>query len=352
MSKKVLICGNEACAWGAIAGGCRYFFGYPITPQNQIPEFMAAHLPKVGGVYLQAESETAAINMCFGAAAAGARVMTSSSGPGIALMQEGISYLIGAELPCVIVNIARGGPGLGNIGPAQSDYFLTTRGGGHGDGAGLSFAPYSVQELHDWTAKAFDIAFRYRTPVTILADGILGQMQEPCELAPWEDKPMPECDWNVGGLRSGRPRRLINSLYVDLDELEAVNRRIFQRYAEAAAKEVVWREYGHEEPDILLCAYGISARVCETVVDWASEAGCKARLFRPISLVPFPEAPLRQWAERVKKILVAEMSMGQFVQDVRLAVEGRCPVELVSRTGGKFLTPEEVLEKLFALMKD
>lgn len=351
MSERTLVKGNEAAAWGAIAGGCRHFFGYPITPQNQIPEFMAAHLPEVGGVYLQAESEVAAINMVYGAAAAGARVMTSSSGPGISLMQEGLSYIVGAELPCVIINIVRGGPGLGNIGPAQSDYLLATRGAGHGDGAGLTFAPYSVQELHDWTMRSFEIAEHYRSPVTILGDGIIGQMQEPCLLAPWTDVQRPEYDWILGGPRHGRPRRIINSLYTDLQELEDKNKQIFARYEEAAEKEIVWHEYGHEEPDLLLCAYGISARVCETAADWAQEAGLKVRLLRPVSLFPFPTAPIRTWAERVQKILVAELSMGQFIQDVRLAVEGRCPVELVNRVGGMFLTPEEVLEKIVALLK-
>ncbi|MBU0611347.1 MAG: 3-methyl-2-oxobutanoate dehydrogenase subunit VorB [Armatimonadetes bacterium] len=348
MSDRVIMKGNEACAWGGIAGGCRHFFGYPITPQNQIPEFMALHLPEVGGTYLQAESEVAAINMCYGAAAAGVRVMTTSSSPGISLMQEGLSYMIGAELPCVIVNVVCGGPGLVNIAPAQSDYFLTTRGCGHGDGSGLSFAPYNVQEMHDWTARAFEIAFRYRTPVTILADAILGQMQEPCTLAPWGAPTPIETDWSVGGKRHGRPRHLINSLYTNPDDLEAINERIFARYREAAANETRWEEYGSDEPELLLCAYGISARVCETAVDWAREAGLQARLLRPISLFPFPTAPLRAWSERVRAVLVAELSMGQFIQDVRLAVEGRCPVELVYRTGGNFLTPEEVLARMQA----
>lgn len=352
MSERTLIKGNEAAAWGAIAGGCRQFFGYPITPQNQIPEFMAEHMPEVGGIYLQAESEVAAINMVYGAAATGARVMTSSSGPGIALMQEGLSYIVGARLPCVIVNIQRGGPGLGNIGPSQSDYFMATRGAGHGDGSGLTFAPYSVQELHDWTMKAFDIAERYRTPVTILGDGILGQMQEPCRLAPWDKSPNPlgdpteRFDWAVGGAREGRERRIVNSLYINLDALEEHNHVIFDSYAEATRNEVVWHEYGHEEPDLLLCAYGISARVCETAIQWAAETGLKLRLLRPVSLYPFPTAPLREWADRVKRIVTVELSMGQLVQDVRLAVEGRCPVDLVSRVGGCFLTPEEVLEKV------
>lgn len=348
-AQRTVMKGNEAAAWGAIAAGCRYFFGYPITPQNQIPEFMSAHLPSVGGVYLQAESEVAAINMVYGAAATGKRVMTSSSGPGVSLMQEGLSYMIGAELPCVVVNIARGGPGLGNIAPSQSDYFLATRGCGHGDGSGLTFAPYSVQELHDWTGRAFAIAERYRTPVTVLGDGIIGQMQEPCNLAAWGDVPPAEFDWNVGGPRGRRQRRIINSLYIDLAELEAKNHQIFDRYAQAAAAETVWEEYGCEEPEILLCAYGISARVCETAVDWAAEAGLKARLLRPISLYPFPIAPLQQYAEQVRHIVVAELSMGQMVQDVRLAVEGRCPVSLVNRVGGSFLSPEEVLQKLLAL---
>lgn len=348
-AQRTLIKGNEAAAWGAIAGGCRYFFGYPITPQNQIPEFMAMHMPSVGGVYLQAESELAAINMVYGAAAAGARVMTSSSGPGISLMQEGLSYMIGSELPCVVINMVRGGPGLGNIGPAQSDYFLATRGAGHGDGSGLTFAPYSVQELHDWSAKAFVIAQKYRTPVTVLGDGIIGQMQEPCSLAAWTDQPLEEFAWSIGGVRTGRERHVINSLYTDFDDLEAKNHEIFARYALAAAEETTWEEYGADDPDILLCAYGISARVCETAADWAGEAGVKARLLRPVSLFPFPSAPIQKWAEKVKHILVAELSMGQFVQDVRLAVEGRCPVSLISRVGGSFLTPEEVTARIIEL---
>jgi len=233
MPELTLMKGNEAIAEAAIRAGCDAYFGYPITPQTELLEYMSAHMPSLGRVFLQAESEVAAINMCYGAAAAGARVMTSSSSPGISLMQEGISYMIGAELPCVIVNVVRGGPGLGNIAPAQSDYFLTTRGGGHGDGAGLSFAPYNVQEMHDWTARAFDIAFRYRTPVTILADAILGQMQEPCLLTPWAEPPPVECDWCVGGVRRERPARVVNSLYINPDDLEAKNLTIFARYQEA-----------------------------------------------------------------------------------------------------------------------
>lgn len=350
LPERVLMKGNEAAAHGAIAGGCRHFFGYPITPQNQIPEFMALHLPEVGGVYLQAESEVAAINMVMGAAATGVRVMTSSSGPGIALMQEGLSYIVGMELPCVIVNVCRGGPGLGNIAAAQSDYFLATRGAGHGDGAGLVVAPYSVQEMHDLTAGAFPLAERYRTPVTVLADGILGQMIEPCELGSWDLVPYERGDWTIGGARQGRPRRIINSLYVDPDDLNAHNERLFARYAQAAAEATAWEEYGHDEPDLLLCAYGICARVAETVVDWGQERGLRLRLVRPITLLPFPTAVLRDWAARVQRMLVCELSMGQFVQDVRLAVEGRCPVHLLQRTGGVLLTPEMVLDEVVGLM--
>jgi 2-oxoglutarate ferredoxin oxidoreductase subunit alpha len=350
MSDRVLMKGNEACCHGAIAGGCRYFFGYPITPQNQIPEYMSLYLPEVGGVYLQAESELAAINMVYGAAATGVRVMSSSSGPGISLMQEGLSYMIGSELPCVIVNVCRGGPGLGNIAAAQSDYFLATRGAGHGDGSGLTFAPYSVQEMHDHTARAFAVAERYRMPVTVLADAILGQMAEPCRLAPWGDPPQPDFDWSIGGPRLGRERRVINSLYVDPEVLDAQNRLITARLEQAARDETEWQEYGHEAPDLLLCAYGICARVAETVVDWAAEQGLKVRLLRPVSLLPFPTEPIRAWAERVKRVLVVELSMGQFVQDVRLAVEGRCPVHLQARTGGVLLTPEDVLAEVASLM--
>ncbi len=351
MSKRVLIKGNEACCHGAIVGGCRYFFGYPITPQNQIPEYMSLHLPEVGGVYLQAESEVAAINMVYGAAATGVRVMTSSSGPGISLMQEGLSYMIGSELPCVIVNVVRGGPGLGNIAAAQSDYFLSTRGMGHGDGSGLTFAPYSVQEMHDHTARAFEIAERYRMPVTVLADAILGQMAEPCRLGPWGEATRPDFGWNIGGPRHGRERRVINSLYVAPEDLDAQNRLITSRVEQAGREVTEWQEYGHEEPDLLLCAYGICARVAETVVDWAGEQGLKVRLLRPVSLLPFPTEAIRDWSERVRQVLVVELSMGQFVQDVRLAVEGRCPVHLQARTGGILLTPEDVLAEVSRLMK-
>jgi len=320
-SKPVLMEGNHATAEGAIAGGCRFFFGYPITPQSQIPEYMSWRLPEVGGTYLQAESEVAAINMVYGAAAAGARVMTTSSSPGISLMSEGLSYMIGCELPCVVVNMVRGGPGLGNIAASQADYWLA--------------------------ADAFAIAERYRNPVMILGDAVLATMLEPCRVRPVGDVPLcRQFDWSMGGGLQGRERHVINSLYSRITDLEALNLRIAERYAEAHRNEIRWEETGCEDPDILLCAYGISARVCETVVERGLEQGLKLRLLRPISLFPFPSAAVAALAERVKHCLVVELSMGQFVEDIRLAVEGRCPVSLLGRAGGVLITPEDVLARV------
>ncbi|MGD9497771.1 MAG: 3-methyl-2-oxobutanoate dehydrogenase subunit VorB [Armatimonadota bacterium] len=348
--ERVLISGNEATAEGGIAGGCRYFFGYPITPQNKIPEYMSEHLPLVGGVYLQAESELAAINMVYGAAAAGARVMTTSSSPGISLMQEGLSYMLGAELPCVIVNMVRGGPGLGNVGPAQSDYWQATRGAGHGDGRCITLTPYSVQELHDFTAAAFEIADRYRNPVCVLADAILASMMEPCELLPRRELPPPERPWAVGPHQPGaRERNVINSLWVDFDVMEAVNRRIAERYRQAAEEITDWEEYGAEEPEVVLGAYGICARICESAVTQAAQAGVRARLIRPKTVFPFPAEPYARWAPRVRGMLVVELSMGQFVEDVQLAVRGQCPVELLGRAGGHMPTVGDVVERIMAL---
>jgi 2-oxoglutarate ferredoxin oxidoreductase subunit alpha len=255
-------------------------------------------------------------------------------------MQEGLSYMLGAELPCVVVNMVRGGPGLGNIAPAQSDYWLATRGCGHGDGRCLTFAPYSVQELHDWTAEAFAIAEKYRNPVTILGDAILAQMAEPCRLRPRTDPPRQDLGWNVGGVRNGRERRIVNSLWTDIPVMEAVNERIEARYREAALNETVWQEYGHDEPSMLICAYGSSARVAETAIDRLNAEGMRLRLLRPISLFPFPTAPIREWAGKVPRILTVELSMGQMVEDVRLAANGQCPVDFYGRSGGEIITPE------------
>lgn len=351
MSERVLMEGNEAVAEGAIAGGCRAFFGYPITPQSQIPEYMSWRMPQVGGIYLQAESEVAAINMVYGAAAAGARVMTSSSSPGISLMQEGLSYMLGAEITGVVVDIARGGPGLGNIGAAQSDYWITTRGAGHGDGSTLVLAPYSVQELHDITAESFELSERFRLPVTVLGDAYLGQMREPCLLRPVGDAPLArQLGWTVGGGLEGRDRHIVNSLWTNLEVMEQMNLRMADRLARAKAELTRWEEYGAPEPEIVLCAYGIMARVCETVVDWCLERGIAAKLFRPISLVPFPDQAIRSLAGRAKHCLVVELSLGQFIEDIRLSVQGLCPVSHYGRTGGVVCTPEDVLDHVVEIL--
>lgn len=350
--ERVLITGNEATAEGAIAAGCRHFFGYPITPQNKIPEYMAEHLPPLGGVYLQAESELAAINMVYGAAAAGARAMTTSSSPGISLMQEGLSYMLGSELPGVIVNMVRGGPGLGNVGPAQSDYWQATRGAGHGDGRCLTLTPYSVQELHDFTAAAFDLADRYRNPVCVLADAILASMMEPVELIPRSAVPPPDRPWAVGPHEPGsRERNIVNSLWVDFDVMEAVNLRIAERYRQATEEITAWEEFGADEPAVVLCAYGISARICETAVTRAEEAGLALRLVRPKTVFPFPYAAYAAWADRVRGMLVVEMSMGQFIEDIQLAVQGRCPVELLGRAGGHMMTVDDVVTRARTLAR-
>jgi 2-oxoglutarate ferredoxin oxidoreductase subunit alpha len=341
-----LMKGNDACAEGAIAGGCRFFFGYPITPQNQIPEYMARHMPDVGGVFLQAESEVAAVSMMQGAAAAGAIPMTSSSSPGISLMQEGLSYILGCELPCVLVNMVRGGPGLGNIAPSQADYWLATRGCGHGDGRCLTFAPYSVQEIHDWTADAFAIAARFRLPVAILGDAALAQIMEPVRLRPRGDALSLDREWAVGGGLLGRDRRIVNSLWTVPEVMEQVNLRMKARFDQADRELVRFHEVGADDPEILIVAYGITARVAETALAWAAADGLRARLFRPISLVPFPYAELRAAAARAQRVLVIELCLGQMIDDVRLAVEGRCPVEFLGRAGGPILSPEDVHAEL------
>lgn len=335
--------GNEAVCRAALDAGCAAFFGYPITPQNQIPEYLSALFPKNGRVFLQAESEVAAINMVYGAAATGVRVMTSSSSPGISLKQEGISYIAGAELPCVIVNVQRGGPGLGNIAPAQSDYFQSTRGGGHGDYRTLVLAPASVQEMYHLTRDAFDLADKYRNPVLVVADAILGQMMEPVTL---DRAPLPvpaPHTWGARGTRKGS-RSVINSLYIIADELEAVNRRLQEKYARMACEDTRWELEGDAEPEVLLVAYGSSARICRSAMTALSARGVSAALFRPITLYPFPSAQLRESALRAKRVLVVEMSAGQMVEDVALALEGARPILFHGRCGGVVPTPDEVVQ--------
>lgn len=335
--------GNEALCQAAIDAGCAAFFGYPITPQNQVPELLSAMMPKAGRVFLQAESEVAAINMVYGAAATGVRVMTSSSSPGISLKQEGISYIAGAELPAVIVNVQRGGPGLGNIAPSQADYFQATRGGGHGDYRTLVLAPNSVQEMYDLTRDAFDLADKYRNPVILLADAILGQMMEAVNINRPPQAAPPPPDWATRGTRKGS-RTVINSLYIAPEGLEEVNDRLQQKYARMAAEDIRYEETALAEGDeVLFVAYGSAARICTTAIEQLSTRGIKAGLFRPITLYPYPYAALLSAAEKSKRVMVVELSAGQMIDDVRLAIEGRTPISFYGRPGGAVPTPDEVV---------
>ena len=337
---KHLMKGNEAIAEAAIKAGCRFFFGYPITPQNQIPEYMSKRMPEIGGCFLQAESEVAAINMVYGASGAGARVMTSSSSPGISLKQEGISYMACAELPAVIVNMVRGGPGLGSIQPAQSDYFQMTKGGGHGDYKLIVFAPDSVQEAVDLTYSAFDTADKYRTPVVLLGDGMIGQMMEPVEM-PEEIAELPEKPWATTGCAKGE-RRIINSLYIEPDVMEKVNLRLQEKYNNIARNETRWEEYFMEDAEMVITAYGTTARIAKKSIKELRKAGVKAGLIRPITLWPFPAEAINKAAARAKAFLTVEMSCGQMVEDVRLAVNGQAPVEVFGRTGGMIPSWKEI----------
>ncbi len=356
MGQKMLMKGNEAIAEAAIQAGCRFFFGYPITPQNQIPEYMSKRLPKIeGGCFLQAESEVAAINMVYGAAGAGARVMTSSSSPGISLKQEGISYIVGAELPCVIVNMVRGGPGLGSIQPAQSDYYQATRGGGHGDYRMIVLAPSSIQEAVELTQKAFDLADKYRNPVLVLGDGLIGQMMEPVEMPDYQ-KPadLPPKTWAATGWtpQSDRERAIINSLYIDPAVLEKHVNHLYEKYAVMEQTECRWQEELTEDADYVICAYGTTARIARSAMRKLRAEGIRAGLIRPITLWPFPNAPITKAAEHAKAFLTVEMSMGQMVDDVRLAAEGKVPVHFFGRTGGIVPTVREIITEVEKLAKE
>ena len=343
--------GNEAIGEAAIRAGCRYFFGYPITPQTELPEYLVRRLPKVGGVFLQAESEIAAINMVYGASAAGARVMTSSSSPGISLKQEGISYLAGSELPCVIVNIMRGGPGLGGIQPAQGDYFQATRGGGHGDYRLLVYAPGSVQELADLTIKAFDRADAYRNPVMILGDGILGQMMEPVEFKEYKAKGVYQKPWATTGTREERKPNIVNSLYLDPEELEEHNYSLLSKYETIEAKERLYEQYLTSDADIVLVAFGTTARIAKAAVKQARERDIKAGLFRPITLWPFPDTELiRAMVPGAKAVLTVELSMGQLVDDVRLAVGSEMPVYFYGRAGGMVPSTKGIYQEICRIL--
>ena len=342
MSEKVLMKGNEALAESAIRAGCRFFFGYPITPQTELAAYMAKRMPKEGGTYLQAESEIAAINMVYGAAAAGKRAMTSSSSPGISLKSEGISYIAGADLPAVIINVQRGGPGLGGIQPSQSDYFQATRAAGHGDFHLIVLAPSTVQEMTDYVFKAFDLADEYRTPVMILADGMLGQMMEPVVL-PEPKGELPAKLWAVTGHKGKRPHNIVNSLHLAPERLEETNIERYERYATIKATEQRAEQYLVEDAEIVVVAFGASARVVRSAVNKAREKGIKAGLIRPVTLWPFPADVISAAAEHAKAFLTVEMNMGQMVDDVRLVVCGRTPVEFFGRAGGIIPTPAETL---------
>ena len=351
MAKKVLMKGNEAIAEAAIASGCLYYFGYPITPQTEIAEYMAKRMPKVGGLCLQAESEVAAINMTMGAAAGGTRVMTSSSSPGVALKSEGISYIAGCDLPCLIVNVQRGGPGLGGIQPSQSDYYQATRGVGHGDLRLLVLAPSSVQEMASLTAQAFDLADIYQMPAMLLADGALGQMMEPVDFSAFPKREVPEKTWAACGHENKRNHNIVNSLYIDPQVLEDSVRARYERYAQVEANEVQYEEYMTDDADIVLVAFGITARICKSAINAARAAGIKAGLLRPITLWPFPKAAISAAADKAKALISVEMSMGQMVDDVRLAVNGKKPVYFYGRTGGMIPSVEEVTNEICSLAK-
>ena len=339
------MCGNEALAEASILAGVDAYFGYPITPQNEIPAYMARRMPEEGRVFIQSESELAAINMVFGASATGKRAMTTSSSPGISLMQEGISYLAGAELPAVIVNVMRGGPGLGNIAPSQADYFQATRGGGHGDYRTITLAPSSVQELADSMSLAFDLADEYRMQVMVLADGILGQMMEPVVLEKKPRRKLPPKDWALTGAE-GREQNIVRSLWLGEGVLEELNNKLQARYRRIEKDEVLCEQYEVETADIVVIAYGVAARIVRSAVDKARAEGIKAGLIRPITLWPFPTEQISRAADELRMFLTVEMNCGQMLEDVKLAVAGKAPVLFYGRAGGGIPTVEQVLEKI------
>jgi len=342
--KKILMCGNEALAEAAIMAGCRFYAGYPITPQNEIPAYMSRRMPEAGGVFIQSESELAAINMVFGSSLTGTRAMTSSSSPGISLKQEGISYIAACELPALIVNIMRGGPGLGNIAASQSDYFQAVKGGGHGDYHQIVIAPASVQEMADLTMLSFDLADKYRMPVMILGDGILGQMMEPVEFKVRE-KPEIKKDWALDGCK-GRKPRVIKSLILKEAELEKFNLKLQKRYKEIKDNEQMCEVLYGDDSDIMLVAYGTPSRICRSVVEKLRKKGKKIGMARPITLWPFPDSSFRKLVKGVKSFLVVEMSCGQMIEDVRLAIDCARPVRFYGRTGGEIPSEDEIIKEI------
>ena len=345
MAEKVLMKGNEAIAEAAILAGCRHYFGYPITPQTEIAAYMAKKMPKIGGTFLQAESEVAAINMVYGVASTGLRVMTSSSSPGISLKSEGLSYLAGADLPALVVNVQRGGPGLGGIQPSQSDYFQATRGGGHGDYHMIVLAPASVQEMASLTVKGFELADKYRMTSMILADGTMGQMMEPVSLD-FEASQTVEKPWATTGTKMSRPHNIVNSLFLQPDELEKYNFERYERYKRIEETEAMCEEYMMDDAEICVAAFGIAARVSKNAVDEARKMGIKVGLIRPITVWPFPKAAFAKAADKVKAFISVELSMGQMIEDVKLATSCKKPVFLSNRAGGMIPAPEQVLASI------
>lgn len=351
MAERVLMKGNEAIAEAAIRAGCRHYFGYPITPQTEIAAYMAKKMPKIGGVFLQAESEIASINMVYGAAAAGMRVMTSSSSPGISLKSEGLSYIAGSDVPAFVVNVQRGGPGLGGIQPSQSDYFQATKGGGHGDYHLIVLAPATVQEMADFVGLGFDLAFKYRTPAMILADGIVGQMMEKVQLPEQrprrtEEQIREQCPWAADGRKGLRKRNVITSLELESARMEVINEKLQERYREIEKNETRWEEINVEDADYLIVAFGTIARISDKARELAEEEGIKVGIIRPITLWPFPTEAVRKAAEGKKGVLVVELNAGQMIEDVRLAVHDALPVEHFGRLGGIIPSPEEVVNAL------
>ena len=345
MAERVLMKGNEAIAEAAIQAGCRHYFGYPITPQTEVAAYMAKKMPKIGGVFLQAESEVASINMVYGAAAAGARVMTSSSSPGISLMGEGLSYIAGSDVPAFVVNVQRGGPGLGGIQPSQSDYFQATRGGGHGDYHMIVLAPASVQEMASLTVKGFNLADKYSMIAMILADGTIGQMMEPISFEDVEVEHY-EKPWALTGTECKRKHNIVNSLYLQPDVLEKKNFERYEKYKVVEANEALHESYLMDDADVCVVAFGIAARVAKNAVVAARGEGIKAGMIRPITLWPFPKQALSQAADQVKSFLSVELSMGQMVEDIQLATGCRRPVSLCNRVGGMIPSPDQVLESI------
>ncbi len=350
MADKVLMKGNEAIAEAAIIAGCRHYFGYPNTPQTEIAAYMAKRMPKIGGCFLQAESEIAAINMVYGVAATGKRVMTSSSSPGISLKGEGLSYLAGADLPSLIVNVQRGGPGLGGIQPSQSDYFQATKGGAHGDFHMLVLAPASVQEMAELTVKGFDLADKYRMTSMILADGTMGQMMEPVSLD-FKKSDDIEKPWATTGTNCERKHNIVNSLYLKPDELERVNFERYERYKYIEENEAMYEEYMMDDAEYCVVAFGIASRISKNAINEARKQGIKVGLIRPITLWPFPKKPFEKAAEKCKAFISVELSMGQMIEDIKLATECKKPVYLCNRAGGMIPSPEETLEAIIKATK-